>query len=282
MGKFKKIAKGLGYAVVFFALYYGINVAVSFFTELAGILRYFPGFFTAGETLSAEQQDLLLNKMYALNGVASIITTVLMVGITALIFLFSGMDGKNILGMRKPKKNFAWLSYFGGVFIGVCLSTLINIIPFPDAWNEANKESVSAATTGNPVLALLFVFILAPFLEEFVFRGLMMGFIKKYWSITPAVILPALIFGIIHGNILQGLYTFAAALAFSYFRVKGNSFWCAFLAHCGFNMSNILTVLMGKVPDVVKCAVGLIAFIVVICGAEFVFSDRKKKVKGNN
>ena len=282
MSKFKKIAKGSGYALGFFVLFYVISVAVSFVTELAVILRYFPEALTDGGALSAEQQTALINKIYSLKSVMSIISTVLVIGVTALIFLFSGMDAKNILGMRKPKKNFVWLSYFGGIFTGVSLSALITFIPMPESWIEANGEAVGAVTQGNTVLVLLSVFITAPLLEEFVFRGLMMGFIKKYWALAPAVILPAVVFGIIHGNILQGLYTFAAALVFSYFRIKGNSFWCAFTAHCGFNMSNILTALMGNVRSEIKFAVGLLALITIICGAEFVFGDRKKKVKENS
>jgi len=279
MSNFKKIIKGLACAFGFFILYYAVSMAVSFVTELAVILRYFPSYLTNGEGLSAEQYDFLLKKLYSLNGLMSIVGTAAVIGIVALIFLFKGLDAKNILGMRKPRKNFAWLSYFGGVFTGVSLSTLITLIPIPDSWNEANDEAIGAVTSGNPLLVIISVFITAPLLEEFVFRGCMMGFIKKYWNTAAAVIIPAVLFGIIHGNILQGLYTFTAALVFSYFRLKGKSFWCAFLAHCGFNMSNILTALMGRIPTAAKFGVGIAALTLVIYGAEAVFSEKTKKDK---
>ncbi|MBQ8164541.1 MAG: CPBP family intramembrane metalloprotease [Clostridia bacterium] len=282
MNKLKKIIRGLVAGFGFFILYYVVSMAVSFVTELAVILRYYPSYITSESGLTEEQYDLLVNKLYSLNGLMNIITTVLVIGIVALIFLFKGLDAKNILGMRKPQKGFAWLSYFGGIFTGVSLSCLITMLPVPEAWNEANDEAVGAVTSGNPLLVIISIFISAPLLEEFVFRGGMMGFIKKNWNTAAAVIIPAVIFGVIHGNILQGLYTFAAALVFSYFRLKGKSFWCAFLAHCGFNMSNILTALMGSTPAFMKFVVGTVALAVVFYGAEHVFSEKIKKDKETN
>lgn len=282
MNKVKKIIRGLVLGFGFFILYYGVSMAVSFVTELAVILRYFPSFFDGKNSLTEEQYDLLLSKLYSLNGLMSIISTVLVIGIVALIFLFKGLDAKSILGMRKPREGFGWLSYFGGVFTGVSLSTLITILPIPDSWSDANAESVGIVMSGNLYLVLISVFITAPLLEEFVFRGGMMGFIKRDWNTVAAVIIPAIVFGWIHGNILQALYTFVSALVFSYFRLKGKSFWCAFLAHCGFNMSNILVILMGNMSLGLKLGIGLVALAAVFYGAEEVFSDKNKKDREYN
>lgn len=279
MNKHKNIIKGFGYAFGFFALYYVISVAVSLITELTVILRYFPEFYTENASLSTEQYEFFIDKFYSLNGVMNISATILVIGITALIFFFKGLDSKSILGIKKPKGNFIWLSYFGGVFTGVTLSTLIAMIPVPESWLEANGEAVDAVTQGNIILVMISVFIFAPLVEEFVFRGLMMGFLKKYVNTAAAVIVPALIFCIVHGNILQSIYTFIAALVFSYFRLRGKSFWCAFLTHCGFNMSNILIIALGNTSIYLKFAVGAVSLAIIMLGSEFVFNDNRK---GNN
>lgn len=279
MSKYNNIIKGFGYAFGFFALYYVISVAVSLVTELAVILRYFPEFYTENASLNREQYEFFIKKFYSLNGVMSITTTVLVIVITAIIFKVKGFDSKSILGIKKPKRNFIWLSYFGGVFTGVTLSTLLAMVPVPESWLNANGEAVEAVTQGNIIFVMISVFISAPLVEEFVFRGLMMGFMKKYVNTAVAVVVTALIFAVVHGNILQGIYTFIAALIFSYFRLRGKSFWCAFLAHCGFNMSNILIVALGDTSIYLKFAVGIVSLSVILFGTEFVFNDNRK---GNN
>lgn len=281
MDRIKKIIRGLVLGFGFFILYYVISMTVSFVTELVVILRYFPSYFDGGSSLTKEQYALLLNKLYSLNGLISVITTVLVISVVALIFMFRGMDSKRILGMKKPKERFGWLSYFGGIFTGVSFSALIALLPIPDSWNQANNESVGIAMSGNRFLVFVSVFITAPLLEEFVFRGCMMGFIKRDWNTIAAVLIPAIVFGWIHGNILQGLYTFSAALIFSYFRIKGDSFWCAFLAHCGFNMSNILLVFLGNVPILLVLGIGLFGLIEILYGAEFIFGRKTKKINAD-
>ncbi|MBU5894754.1 CPBP family intramembrane metalloprotease, partial [Vibrio cholerae O1] len=50
--------------------------------------------------------------------------------------------------------------------------------------------------------------ILIPIYEQIVFRGIIFGYLRKNFNIIGAVLVQALIFGIMHLNLVQGIYTF--------------------------------------------------------------------------
>lgn len=68
-------------------------------------------------------------------------------------------------------------------------------------------QEISEMQFDTPVwLGILSFGILAPLGEEVVFRGIVYGQLKKVCSVPAAIILSGLLFGIFHGNLVQGVY----------------------------------------------------------------------------
>ena len=59
------------------------------------------------------------------------------------------------------------------------------------------------------ILALLWILILAPIAEEFLFRGVLQTYLKKKFSIKPAILIVSFCFALFHFSPLQGLGNFA-------------------------------------------------------------------------
>lgn len=79
--------------------------------------------------------------------------------------------------------------------------------------------------------------LIAPLAEEVVFRGLVFNRMRRYYSPTAAIIASGVLFGIYHGNIVQGVYgcCMGVLLAYTYERM------CSFLIPCLFHaVSNIV------------------------------------------
>jgi len=58
--------------------------------------------------------------------------------------------------------------------------------------------------------------VAAPLFEEFIFRGIILdGYLKNYKPM-PAIVVSALLFGIIHGNLVQGIGAFVLGLVFGW------------------------------------------------------------------
>lgn len=85
------------------------------------------------------------------------------------------------------------------------------------------------------VIGLVLYGIISPLAEEVVFRGIIYNRIRKNCSIPVAVFLSALLFGLYHGNIVQGAYGFLMGALIAYTYEQFGSFFHAFLFHAAAN-----------------------------------------------
>lgn len=94
---------------------------------------------------------------------------------------------------------------------GACLSLNIVLQVFfsPSGGWESTREAVYRT---SPAVRLLVTVVLAPFVEELVFRGLFRLELGQHMSTVPAALVTSLLFGLYHGNLSQGLYAFCLSL----------------------------------------------------------------------
>ncbi|MDR1328174.1 MAG: CPBP family intramembrane metalloprotease [Oscillospiraceae bacterium] len=92
-----------------------------------------------------------------------------------------------------------------------------------------------ALTADNLPMRMIAVGLFAPVVEELCFRGVTLNRLsnKKIWL---AVLIQAALFGIIHFNLLQGIYAVILGVVFGYIYVRFKSLWYPVIAHISFNM----------------------------------------------
>ena len=73
--------------------------------------------------------------------------------------------------------------------------------------------------------------ILSPIMEELVFRGIVFGNMRKIMNVPQAVFLSALLFGLIHFNIVQFVYAFLLGLVLAAFMYKSGHVYAAMIGH---------------------------------------------------
>lgn len=96
---------------------------------------------------------------------------------------------------------------------------------------------------GNFALLSISAVVMAPLLEELVFRVLFQGFLQDRLNPAVAIILTSLAFGFIHGwpNMIP---IFALSLVLGYFFYRTNSYLTVVVLHALFNLYNLLNVLL--------------------------------------
>ena len=100
---------------------------------------------------------------------------------------------------------------YGGNLIGTCLSSLLS---------GGNAENVLLDyIMGNPLYSFLFTVLLAPFLEELIFRKLLIDRLGKYGEKT-VLLFSAAAFGLFHMNLFQFFYAFGLGLIFAYVYIR--------------------------------------------------------------
>jgi len=114
----------------------------------------------------------------------------------------------------------------------ICILSMLSVSQQPSPLDDLFGNSL--------IVDLLVVAVLAPVLEEIIFRGIVLKRLSKITRRNTAVFLQALIFGIIHLNLLQGVYAFFLAIFIGYIYIWFDSVWYAVLIHVAYNATNIL------------------------------------------
>lgn len=122
------------------------------------------------------------------------------------------------------------LQYLSGILTSVSASL------FPGWMNYYETLMETAGLTGSPSpLMMLYAVFLGPIGEEFVFRGVTLTSVKRALPFWAANLFQALLFGVFHLNVIQGIYAFIIGLFLGYICEKGGSIYLSILLHILFN-----------------------------------------------
>lgn len=118
--------------------------------------------------------------------------------------------------------------------VGYCLNLVGNWInSFFAYFNHKTLEEmnpvIDMAADMSPSM-LIYACILGPFMEELMFRGILLKPARVYGDRT-AVVFTAVMFGLMHGNVTQFLYAAAIGLIFGYVAVRTNRILYTVLLH---------------------------------------------------
>lgn len=127
---------------------------------------------------------------------------------------FASFVKSGFLGKRTTRKA---VSLVLCAMLGIAASLALNILielaaaalsgTGKNVFDSQKYETVETIQYSVPVwLGLILYGIISPVVEEMVFRGVLYSRIKKFYSVSKAVIFSALLFGVFHANVPQFLY----------------------------------------------------------------------------
>ena len=146
---------------------------------------------------------VISGKIISNEGIALIIALVLSL---IPVVLYTGKDVL-VENLKKRNKKFGVVD----IVIFVCVLFLVNTItsvPFSyieKILNVLGYTSISVTnsnTSANSPFLMFYIIILAPAIEEIIYRGVVMRNIEKY-SVPAAILISSILFGIMHENISQ-------------------------------------------------------------------------------
>ena len=125
----------------------------------------------------------------------------------------------------------------GGIAFQLFVDSIIALIKRIAPKLFTSYDEMIGNMTERTFLLILTVILLGPIAEEIIFRGLTLHFARKVLSIKPAVLFTALLFGLYHGSIIQGIYAFVAGIIFCQITIKFKSILPAVFLHIMVNAS---------------------------------------------
>ena len=149
-------------------------------------------------------------------------------------------------GFESPIKTFALI--VGGIAAAFAFAHLNSIfmgfINIPKPENFFSEPYIQITDRGL-ILQFITIALVPAFCEEFLFRGVILSNLMPYGRST-AIVISSLLFGLMHGNFYQFLYTTVAGLVLGFIYVKTGSIWCSTLMHM---LNNSISILQTAVLD---------------------------------
>lgn len=119
-------------------------------------------------------------------------------------------------------------------------NNIMGLLPLREI-SEGYGETSDIIYGGNIWMQIASAGFAAPVAEEMLMRGLLYGRLKELaGSARIAIVLDAAVFGIFHGNIVQGIYAFAMGLFFAWLMERYRTVMVPAFAHIAANLFILL------------------------------------------
>lgn len=169
------------------------------------------------------------------------------------------------------------LAYSGSVLFNVLLGS----VPWQDIFSEDVTPN-QAVFFGIPLWARMLCYeVVAPVSEELLFRQVIYKRMQKITPVWVAVMVSALLFGIYHGNLVQGIYAFIMGVALALVYEWTGSFAAPVLFHMVANHVSDMTYEFEELNKVLYSPYGAVVSVVVFIAAGFLLIKNKNKCSKN-
>jgi hypothetical protein len=119
-------------------------------------------------------------------------------------------------------------------------SELLSHLPWLIEFSEGYQEVNDAIQADSLLMQLLAAVVVGPVLEELLMRGILYGRLKDLMPAKAAILCSAVIFGVFHGNLVQGLHGFLVGLFLAWLMERFDNLWVPILAHMAANLVTLL------------------------------------------
>lgn len=213
------------------------------------------------------------------------------------VYYKSSEDEKNrIMIFDRPKDiKLSTLAVCAGLAICLCSNFIGNIILslFSVSGVEFSSGSenapVGTGILGYISMILGYAFIPA-LIEEFTFRGVILQPLRKYGD-RFAIVMSAILFALMHGNMVQAPVALIAGIALGYFCIATGSIWTSIAIHFSNNLVSTLLTIYYEVNPVDEASnsdfpIYIIVSAIIAIGVAAFFTFRRmnefKTVKGDS
>jgi len=127
-----------------------------------------------------------------------------------------------------------------GISFNTVVVGIMNMLP------TMPQQPTDGMIGNNLILEIIAIGLLAPIVEEIIYRGIVQKRLTKMLKVPVALVLQALIFAVIHFHLVQGTYAFIFGIIVGLIYIWSGSIWSAIVVHIAFNsMSVIMTNILG-------------------------------------
>lgn len=172
---------------------------------------------------------------------AQVLSTAAM-GINLLVGKYVPLDRKTWSYCSSSKVLIASVVFI--LALGLWTNYLSELADLPNSMQETFEMMMR-----HP-LGIIAIVIMAPIVEELLFRGAIEGYLLRKWKHPAgAIVFSSLVFGLVHGNWVQAPFAFVIGLALGWMYYRTGSLLPGILMHFVNNSTAVLGFLITDNPD---------------------------------
>lgn len=269
----KNFLKGTGAAIGYIVLYFVINILVIFTGSIyLGIKEGIKAINEPGLSASLPQiiESIIDDNAMLFN----IIAAVICLFVFWMIILNSKKTVKERLDLNPISFKNTWPVLILGVTTNIFISHFIGFLPIPEPLIQEYSEATNLIGDEITLVQILSVVLAAPVLEEILYRGLIMKSLQRGMPVFIALIIQAVLFGLMHGQLIWVFYATFLGVLLAVIKLKYKSLYPCILMHLSFNAANyVLIPLYSIMPDNIYSDILLfiIAFIISVFMVRIIF-----------
>ena len=271
----KGLLRGIGYFLLYMVFTIVIQVALSFL-----IIQIAAGI---GITGQAEIEDFANKNILGMTIVSGILTVLFLY----LIFKLPKKDIRNEWKLN----SFAFRDILKPCVLTFSLSSVFSLLTL-NADIENSRLIASSAEYYSSmvpflgtVLMILNLLVIAPIAEELALRGIVYTRIEKKSNHIVAIIVSAVLFGLMHfmaGGIILVAGTAIMGLVFGLLMYKYRSLWLCIIAHICANLPDFIYSKERFASGGLKICLICVFIVVFLAALIWIFSEKRQCTKCNN
>jgi len=189
---------------------------------------------TSGMTISLEQymSDSLM--------LITVLGSLVAISLFWLVLLLKKENYLNFMQVKKTSLKNLFVALLIGFGIYSFLYGALSFVNIDQVFPEYIDFISMIIMQDSIILTILSFGIIVPIFEEIMYRGIIFNLLRENMPITAALIIQALIFAIMHMNMLQGIYTFVGGLIIGLAYHWTKSLWVPIIIHVSWNTSSLI------------------------------------------
>lgn len=202
-----------------------------------GVLYYF---IMSALGISTAKANIIISEPAAMQVMQILLSSLMFTVPFILLFKANNQRISDLVPLKKPLGNKTAI-----FFIGLSVCAFANIAnSFCGQLFESIGIDYNVDYGDNPrgffgfLLSLIATAVVPPLVEEFACRGIILGSLRKFGD-GFAVLVSAILFGLMHGNFDQMPFAFMVGLALGFIVVKTDSLWIAVAVHAANNFISV-------------------------------------------
>lgn len=230
---FVKYLKMLAFVILYLGVYLIISTFVGIIYELLYVIVQMltnSGYMD----INSFKHDTYQNSVYF-----TIVTSVLLIPVLWFIMWLRKEKLLEFCSFKKISRKGAVISLLIGITSVLPVDYIVSSLSLDKLSPDTEQIFNVMFSTNNTFILLLSVGIAAPLIEEILFRGLILGELRKHLPIPVAIVIQGILFGALHMNFTQFLYAAPLGILFGVVFIWTRSIWATIIIHIAFNSTGV-------------------------------------------